>query len=334
MMNRIQLNQSKLRYAATALLFFFFTACEEKEYAIPAAKTELQNDVIKRSLGPNVNGLNIEFAYAMALGTEKGSIDFAQVEASIPGASGTYLEHNSYHTNASGIDVGVEVGLPSATEGARTRVNFTKDTSAATLRYFYVIPPDAKGKTVEFTFSTEASTGEKVSYKMGPYNISKMDIKLDLPLKDSSACYISIADMAVLTPEQAAASPEKVDLVYLYRSIPNIMFNHSLVSPATTQEYRSGVVIPSGATKSTKVRKEWGVRDFHLARLQFGIYIDDLDFEKLNVSNSPDYALNLRAESGAWVETADQKYRAYIFVNSVNNNNKSAVVSIKRFEVQ
>jgi hypothetical protein len=47
--------------------------------------------------------------------------------------------------------------------------------------------------------------------------------------------------------------------------------------------------------------------------------VDDLDFEKLNISDAPNWALNLRAESGAWVETADGKYRAYIYVNSVNN---------------
>lgn len=312
-------------------LLFLFTACDEKEYAIPAAKTELQNDVIKRSLGPNVAGLDIEFAYAMALGYGKGKITRATVEASIPGAPGTYMDHRSYHTNSSGIDVGIEVGMPSATEGGRTTVNFTADTAAATLRYFYIIPEEAKGKSVTFTFSAEASTGEKVSYYMGPYEIAKMDMKRLLTVVDSSACYISIADMAVLTPEQAAANPQKVDLIYLYRNVPNIMFNHSMVSPTTNAEYLRGAVIPSGASNNTKIRKEWNVRDRHLADLQFGIYVDDLDFEKLDVSQAPNYALNLRAESGAWVETADGKYRAYIYINSVNNNNKSAVISMKRY---
>jgi hypothetical protein len=61
--------------------------------------------------------------------------------------------------------------------------------------------------------------------------------------------------------------------------------------------------------------------------------VDDLDFEELNMSDAPNWALNLRAESGAWVETSDGKYRAYIYVNSVNNGAKTMTISIKRYTV-
>lgn len=62
-------------------------------------------------------------------------------------------------------------------------------------------------------------------------------------------------------------------------------------------------------------------------------FVDDPDFEKLSLSTEPDFAINLRSESGTWVETADGKYRAYIFVNYVNNNGKSAVISMKRYSL-
>jgi predicted nucleic acid-binding protein len=65
--------------------------------------------------------------------------------------------------------------------------------------------------------------------------------------------------------------------------------------------------------------------------LQYGIFIDDLDFVNLDLSDAPNYAINLKAEAGVWVETADKKYKAYIFINSVNNGSKSAVISIKRY---
>jgi hypothetical protein len=45
-----------------------FAACQEDEYALPEAKTQLQNDCIKRTIGPNVVGLDLEFVYAAALG--------------------------------------------------------------------------------------------------------------------------------------------------------------------------------------------------------------------------------------------------------------------------
>jgi len=308
-------------------------SCEEKEYAIPTPKTELQNDVIKRTIGPHIAGLNIEFAYAMALGSEKGRLISATAEASVSGDEGTIMDPNSYYTDGSGEDIGITVGEPSITEGQKTSVRFVKDTSAATLRYYFKIPESAKGQNVTFNFAAEASTGEKVTYSVGPYKISKMDMKLDLAVKDSTACYISIADMAVYSPEEAAANPEKIDLVYLYRNIPNITFNHSLVAPAAPAQYLPEVTLPTGMNKTAKIRKVWGLRDQHLARMQFGVFVDDPDFEKLSLSSEPDYAINLRAESGTWVETADGKYRAYIFINSVNNNGKSAVISMKRYSL-
>lgn len=324
----------QLKYYIISLLMLsvlFLNSCQEEEYAVPAAKTELQNDCIKRTLGPNLVGMNIEFVYAAALGFDKGTITSAQVEASIAGANGTYLEHRSFNTSASGVDVPVTIGNPSVTTGMKTEVVFTKDTCAAALRYFYIIPEEARGKTVSFTFSAKASTGETVSYKMGPYAITKMDMKLDLVLSDNNKSYLSIADMAVYNSTDAAANASKIDLVYLYRAITGITFAHALASPATNPDYLPEVVLPAGVSNSTKFVKTYGLRDQHLARLQYGIYLDDIDFEQISFANAPDYGINMKVESGAWVETADGKYRAYIFVNKVDNTKKEMTVSIKRY---
>lgn len=313
------------------VLLLFMGACRQQEYATPVPKSILQNDCIKRSLGPNIVGQNIEFAYAMALPSGKGKIVSAAVEASIPGAAGTYLENNSYHTDGNGNDAGVLIGAPSVNAGAVTKVDFTTDTCAATLRYFYFIPEAARGKSVTFTFSAKSSDGETVSYKMGPYVIAKMDMALNLAVKDGGACYISISDMAVYNAGDAAANPGKIDLVYLYRSIPGISFNHALVSPAADTMYLPGVTLPAGVNRSTRMRKVWNLQDYDLAHEQYGIYIDDLDFQQLDLSGEPNYAVNLKADAGVWVETADSKYKAYIFINSVNNTGKTAVISIKRY---
>jgi len=313
-------------------LLLLLNACEEEEYAVPAAKTTFQNDVIKRSLGPNLVGQNIEFAYAMALPADKGKIVSAQVEASIPGATGTYLENNSYYTNGSGIDVGIPIGGASVTESKITRVDFTRDTMAATLRYYYKVPEEARGQKVSFTFSANSSTGETVTYTMGPYDVTKMDMKLDMTVTDGTANFISIADMAVYNATDAAAKPDKIDLVYLYRSIPNITFAHALVAPTASAEYLRDVVLPAGLTRNTKIQKAWNLRDAHLEKSRASnVFIDDRDFDELNIAGAPNYAINVKAESGAWVETADGKYRAYIYVNSVNNGGKSARISMKRY---
>jgi hypothetical protein len=325
----------RIYYIALLLLpAFILFSCEDDRYSVPEANTDLQNDCLIRSLGPNVVGQNIEFVYAIALGYNTGKITSAQVEASIAGASGTYLEHRSFYTNQSGADVPVTIGNPSTTTGNKTGVTFTKDTCAAALRYFYYIPEESRGKTVSFTFSAKAGTGKEVTCKMGPYTISKMDMKLDLVLSDNNRCFFSVSDMAAYTAAEAATKADKIDLVYLYRSVSGITFAHALSSPASKQEYRPDVVLPSGVDNSVKFIKTYGLRDRHLARLQYGIYIDDADFLDIDFTNSPDYGINMKAESGAWIETEDGKYRAYIYVNSVNNTAKTMTVSIKRYQMK
>jgi len=319
-------------YIAFFLSVILFLSCEE-EYTLPVARTDFRNDCIKRSLGPNVEGLTIDFVYAMALGYGTGTIVSAQVEASVAGAPGTYLEHRSYHANSSGKDTPVIIGNPSVTQNTKTEVVFTKDTCAAALRYYYKIPPEAKGKEVSFIFSAKASTGETVRHEMGPYFIARMDMALDMVLSDDNKMYFSVGDMAVYDADEAAARPEKVDLVYLYRSVPGVTFAHALVAPAAGSEYLPDVILPPGVDRQTRLIKVYGLRDRHLARIQYGIYVDDPDFSNVDFSKASGFAINMRADYGAWIETGDGKYRAYLFVNAVNNSARTIKISIKRYPV-
>jgi hypothetical protein len=315
-------------------LLAIMIGCKKKEYALPTPKNALQNDVIKRTLGPNIVGQQIEFAYAMALPETRGNLVRATVEATITGAAGTFLEHRSFYTNpVGGADVPVDVGDPSTTDHGVTTVNFTVDTFAATLRYYYVVPDEARGKQVSFKFTVTSDNGEIATFNMGPYNVAKMTMKRLIPVSDNNRMYISLADMNSLTAAEAAANPEKVDLVYLHRTFSSSAFNHALVSPAADTIYLPGITLPSGVNRNNLMKEVFNLQDYNLAQMQFGIYIDDLDFEKLNLENSPNYAINLKAESGVWVETADKKYRAYVYLNSINNGGKSAVISIKRYEL-
>jgi hypothetical protein len=329
MQHKIQLLKIPL---AILLLVGVLAGCKKEEYAIPDPVSTLSNDCIKRTLGPNIVSLPIEFAYAMAIPKSKGKIVSAQVEASIAGASATYLENKSYYTKSNGQDTGVVVGGPYINKENRTSVAFNVYTNAATLRYFYYIPEEARGKTVSFTFSATASDGSTVSYKMGPYNISKMDIKRTMTVSNGNLAYISISDMAVYNSTDAAANAGKIDVVYLYRATPTA-FTHALVSPAADTQYLPGVKLPAGVNRNTKIRKVFNLQDFNLARINVGIFIDDKDFQDIVLSDAPNYAIGLRAEAGTWVETADGKYRAYIFLNSINSNG-SAVISMLRYQMQ
>ncbi len=323
-----------LNLTAILVVLIFFASCTNEEYSLPLGKTGLNNDCIKRTLGPNIVGNNIEFAYAIALPKSEGKIVSAKVDATIAGASTTYLENRSFYTSSSGVDTPVTVGSPSVNTNNSTMVTFTKDTCAATLRYFYTVPEAARGGSVSFTFSATDSQGRTVKYDMGPYAITKMDMKLDLVATDNKAMYLSIADMALYDATTAVANASKIDLVYLYRNIAGITFTHALVSPAAGAEFLPGITLPSGVNSSTKMSKTWALNDFNLARLQYGIYIDDVDFTVLDFTNAPNYILNLKAQAGTWVETADGKYRAYIYINAVNNTAPSMTISIKRYTMK
>jgi hypothetical protein len=264
------------------------------------------------------------------------------VEASIAGAEGTWLEHRSYHTDQNGqTDTGVLVGDPSVTEGKTTRVDFVVDTCAATLRYYYRIPEAAKGQSVSFTFSSTDNNGQTATYRMGPYPVSKMDIALDLRFRNVER-YISIQDMKVYTEAEAAANPDKIDLVYVWKNYnaQGIAFAHTFSAPAADEIYRAGLALPEGMNRNTKIRKG-GPKDAHLARLhlegiaQPAIYVDDIDFIQMKFDNMPNYALNLINEDGMWVETQDGEYRAYFFFkNFGGTGNVGGYLSMKRYKMK
>jgi len=174
---------------------------------------------------------------------------------------------------------------------------------------------------------------------MGPYTISKMDIIRNLKVTNGDTAYISIENMAVYNSSNAAANAGKVDLVYLYRATP-AAFTHAFVSPAAEAQYLPGITLPAGVNRSTKIIKTFNLIDYNLVR-SFGtyvsptassVYIDDRDFQEINLSTAPNYALGLRQEAGTWVETADGKYRAFILINTVSTTSgASAVISMLRY---
>lgn len=314
-----------------ALLATTFTACKDDGDDI----LPINNKCLKRTQGPNIVGNDIYFVYAMAMPYGSGQFQTCTVEASIAGAPETWLEHNSYHTNSSGFDVPVPVGEPSVNDGNLTTVTFNTDTCAASLRYYYRIPEEARGKEVSFRFTATARDGRKVSMKMGPYAVSRQYMKRDITLS-KSRCYISLEDMAAYTLEEARAIPDKIDLIYLWRNKTNqgVEFGHTFAAPAADREWLDDVEVPADMTRDVRLRKEWGIIDGHLTDdPDYGTYIDDIDFETIKLSDMPNYCVNMKEKGGMWIETADGRYRAYLYINSLRSTS-GGVISIKRYDLQ
>lgn len=320
----------------------------------------IKNDMIKKTTAPAIAGEKIEFAYAV--GTTEGRLSKAEALASIPGAAGTDFERYSWFTARQDITVngvnyrgGDEVPLQTvkdaSTSGATSVANLMEqvdthylnptvpvgtsqsDLIAATLRYNYVVPAEAKGKSFHITFTATSSTGAEVTYRTPDYTVSMMDMKRLIELENGAACCFSIEDMAAYTTAEAAGMSGKIDFVYNYqaKTTGGFDYGHSFVSPATDPKYivLSGI-IPSGASNNTPMEQRAQVHDAQLKGANPATYVDDIDFETLDLSRATDYVLNLKKDDGVFMKTADGKYAAFVYVNSIDNGGKMTI-SIKRY---
>ena len=311
----------------------------------------LRNDLIKKTVAPAIAGEKIEFAYAM--GAQMGQLGQAEARASISGAEGTGFELNSWFTARNklvvngvtyqaGDDVPVQTVKDASTNGATSTATMmdkvdehymnpavafgTSQASliAATVRYAYVVPAEAKGKNISFTFSSTSSTGAKASYSTPSYP----------ELGNEGACYFSIEDMKAYTKEEVTTQSlaSKIDFIYIYQAKLNgYDYKHSFVSPGTDPKYIAiAGIVPAGATNKTPMEKRANVRDAQLKGEAPNVYIDDVDFQSLDLGAAVDYALTFSKDDGAFMKTANGKYAAYVYVNKIDDSGKMTI-SIKRY---
>ena len=315
------------------ILLASLVACSDED-------TSLQNDLIKRTTSPLIVGEKIEFAYAA--GTPDSKLSTLSVRASIPGATGTNFEPYAWHTE-NGTDISEVVATNCVTDGNTSTAEII-DSQATTLRYYYVIPEEAKGKRVSFIFSSVAEDGEEVSLNTPSYTISSMDMKklITLSGEENGARYFSIEDMRAYTKDEVAAGnlSSKIDFIYAYAATKtvngnNYDYKHAFFSPAAEAYYPDDFVLPAGIEKkSTLMDKKLYVWDGQLKDdINTAIYIDDLDLKEQTYENSADYVLDLRADGGVFMKTSDGQYSAFIYINSLNNDAKSAVIGIKRLRL-
>jgi|GEM_PF-73290 len=344
----------------TAAVLIGFSACSDDD------DKDIKNDFLKKTISPAIVGEKLEFAYAM--GTTSGKLGTAEVTASIAGGEGTIFDLNSYYTHRlatelvingvtyrSGDEVPLRTVKETSTNGSLTTATMEDkideiylkpsvpygankvDMIAATVRYYYTVPEEARGKEVSFTFSSKSSDGESASVRTPSYKISKMDMKRLIDLTSADRCYFSIENMAAYTKAEVEARnlADKIDFIYIYQDkLGDYDYGHTFVSTGTDPKYVAiPSLIPSGWTKvSTPMERRIDVRDAQLKGSIPNVFIDDVDFETLNLEKAVDYTFGILKDQGAFMKTADGKYAAYIYVNSVDNNGEMTI-SIKRLKL-
>lgn len=297
--------------------------------------TSLQDSFLKKDVGPAIAGETLEFAYAMA--TLDGSLTSAKATVNFTGAEGTGFDPHSYHTDSRGNDVGVLVATVSAEEGNYNAVFDVVDTMAATLRFNYVIPEEAKGQSLSITFTVESSTGEVVSTTTPSYPVSSMDLKRDIVMTNDDVCYFSLETMQAYTEAEVidAGMQDKIDLIYNYDAITpeGYLYGHALVSPATEEKYLNGKTIPASfARNNTKIEQLAFLRDMQFSGEVPAHFVDDIDLETLDLSLATNFILRIFSGNSAFVESADGRYRAYLYFNEARS--RTLTFGIKRLEIQ
>lgn len=300
----------------------------------------VKNDLIKRTTSPLVVGEKIYFAYAAA--SVDGKLKTMRVKASTPGGEGTGYESVTWHTGSNGIDVSTEVASSVSTDGATSEATLIDDVQSTTLRYYYTIPAELKGKEVSFVFSAVSTTGREISTSTPSYKVSAMDMQKSITMVSSEegARYFSIEDMKAYTLAEVEVGnlSDRIDFIYAYAAKKSVGesqydYKHAFFSPAATNYYPDGFSIPASWSKnSTLMEKKLYVWDGQLKNdPNNGIYVDDLDLKEQSFDNSVDYVLDIRTEGSVFMESASKKYVAYIYINSVTDASETAVVGIKRY---
>jgi hypothetical protein len=293
----------------------------------------LTNDFLKKTEAPPVVGEPIDFAYAIA--TKQGKLSKATATVSIEGAPGTGFETRSYYTNSAGAEIGIAVA-DTATKGSVSTATFKVDTNAVTLRFKYIIPEAARGKTVRVSFRAETKEGLSITLSSEEYKVSTVDLARNVVMTNNNACYFSLETMKSYTEAQVNANnlANKIDLVYHFKATTpgGGVYGHSLLSTGTASVPLNGKTIPANfEKKSTKMEKKAFINDMLLSGIVPSTYVDDTDFQTLNLNNAADYIVDLRTTSrnSVFVESADGKYRAYLYINNATATNLT--FSMKRY---
>ena len=309
---------------------FAFTACDDDN------DSPLKNDLLKKSSGPILVGNTIEFAYAIG-STDQQQIKAVEITASIPGSIGTGIATHSRYTNPdNGNEEEVLIATETNTEGSLSRA-YLIDTIAATIRYFYVVPEEARGKTLKFHFRSITEKGG-ASIESPEYTVSNVDIFKDLSLSHEGFNCFSLETMQAYTVAQVQEQgiAEKIDFIYTYKPIlgSGWTFAHGLVAPSNEKGYLYPIEVPTGANNKTLLEKRfWPDGQLKTSGVPT-IYVDEMDLRNATFDGVTSHAYELGQDQGVLIKSYNGKYVAYLYINGTSSNTKRINFAIKRLTLK
>lgn len=299
-------------------------------------ESPLRNDLLRKDSGPVLVGNTLEFAYAIG-STDGTPIKAVEITASIPGAEGTGIARNSRYTNPNnGEEEEVRIATETRTEGTVSKA-YIVDTIAATVRYFYVVPKEARGSRIKFHFRSITGSGE-ASVQSPEYTVSSVEIFKDLSLSAGQRSCFSLETMQSYSVAQVEelGIADKIDFIYTYK--PSMgsgwTFAHGLVSPSNEKGYLYPVEIPTGAANRTLMEKRyWPDGQLKTSGVPT-IYVDEIDLRQATLDGVTAHAYELGQDQGVLIKSHDEKYIAYLYINETSGNLQRMNFGIKRLTLK
>lgn len=329
----------KIIYLLFVLLFVCSCSKDDFEkYGQDLTPEGFNVDIRNNSLPPYIVGEKIDLSFAAGSAT-KGNLLDLYVKSNIPGASGTLLEKTGIYYNWNlGKDDTYTVFSDVQQQGSDWKGTYV-DTIAATARFHYVIPEEAKGKRVEIVFNANCEGGHGT--KSFDCLVSNVELKRNIPIEvaneDGTAkSFFSLSKMQAysLLEVQSENIYDDIDFVFLYDDkgpSETWKLNYAILSPSSNY-LPSGVLSESWSKKNdTDIEiKNW--EDYHLQGSGRMNFVDDIDFQEARFVTDTKMCINIANETRSLVKSEDGEWIALIWFKNVSKTN--TLLNIKRYRLK
>ena len=323
------MNIKYIKLLAYILLILILPACDSDD------DSPLKNDFLKKTSGPVLVGSTIEFAYAIG-STDHTPLKAVEVTATYPGAIGTGIGTHGIATNSdNGEEMEFLIATQTSTEGNLSRA-YLVDTIAATVRYFYVVPEEARGKSIRFKFRA-LTDNSSASLETPEYAVGNVEVFKNLTLTSGQNSCFSLETMRSYTLDEVESLgiADKIDFIYSYKQTlgSGWTFAHGLVAPSNNKGYLYPVEIPAGASNNTLLEKRyWPDGQLKTSGVPT-IYVDEIDLRGATFDGTIGHAYELGQDQGVLIKSHDGKYVAYLYINGTSSNTLTMNFAIKRLRL-
>ena len=293
----------------------------------------LKNDFIRKGTEPIIVGKPLNFSYAIG-STDGSPIKAVEIVASYPGMENTGIDFYSIYAKPNTTkEEKVRIVKERITEGCSSKA-YLIDTIAATIRYTYVVPEEARGKKIRFHFRSITNNYE-AEIISPEYQVSNVDIFSNIEIKNKQ--FFSIEDIKIYSFDEINNQDigNKIDFMYLYKEKMGSgwSFGHSIIAPSNDKEYADNEDIPDLAQNKTLIERRFWVDGQLKENSIQSVYVDELDLLNVSFDNSTSHAYGLNKDQGVVIKTSDNKYVAYLYINNIKKDG-SMTFSMKRLKLK